>query len=110
MSETICTCYTSHNLNTGKDEHTLSRTCPVHLEEANAFYTAQDAKASEAAARTKAVRTAIDVDALNDKAHKAAREICEAFDVRQPRGVRYHNTNEKTIAIIIAQSMKGIHR
>lgn len=53
---------------------------------------------------------AFDVDMLNEKARKAAREICGAFDVRQPRGVRYHNTIEETIAIIIAQNMKGITR
>jgi hypothetical protein len=53
---------------------------------------------------------AFDPDMLNEKARKAAREICGGFDVRQPRGVSYHNTNEETIAIIIAQNMKGIYR
>jgi hypothetical protein len=42
MSE--CQCYTSHNLNTNKDEHTLSRSCPVHQKEAQAYYAELDAK------------------------------------------------------------------
>lgn len=53
---------------------------------------------------------AFDVDMLNEKARRAAREICGAFKVEQPRGVRYFNTIEETIAIIIARNMKGVSR
>jgi hypothetical protein len=55
MTET-CICYTSHNLNTGKDEHTMARDCPVHLAEATTFYAELDRRCSSAAAITKMLR------------------------------------------------------
>lgn len=55
MSEAICTCYTCVDLK-GNDVPTLSRTCPIHLAEATAFYAEYDAKCAEAAERTKTTR------------------------------------------------------
>jgi hypothetical protein len=47
---------------------------------------------------------------LNEGIRKAAQEITGAFDVTVPRGRQYVNTVRETIAIIIAQNLKGIYR
>jgi len=46
-----CQCYVTHNLNTGRDESTLSRACPVHQREAETFYEELDRKCAENSAR-----------------------------------------------------------
>jgi hypothetical protein len=41
-----------------------------------------------------------------EDAQRIAREICSTFDVSAPRGVRFANSIEQTIAIIIQQAGK----
>jgi hypothetical protein len=50
-----------------------------------------------------------DQEWLNEKVRKAAREICSTFDVKVPRGYKFANTREETIAIIIACQLRELY-